>query len=134
MHAHIDSDICMEAKNNECLVEVRQVLEILIEVRHRSRHNDRNHKVGNAVLINRERNDLIWMVCHYQSVKPSGYNAHDIKHSGDVCYRAPLYNTAVVLEEDEVESYDHCYCSDPADREKFVHYVEFFGDLLELEG
>jgi len=58
----------MKAENDEGFIVVRKILQVLVKMSHRGRHNNGNHKVGNAVFVDGKGNDLIRLVRVAESV------------------------------------------------------------------
>ena len=129
VHPHIDPDICVKTEHDEGFVVLLQVLQVLIEVIHRSRHDDGDGEVADALLVDGERNDLVWLVRKVKQPNTRDEKLESMKPSED--------ESLVVFSHENTVSVLNCNeCSkrrsdklEPRNQHQLIHNGELCWDI-----
>ena len=81
VHSHIYPDVSMKTKHDQGFVILFQVLQVLVKVIHGSRHDDGNSEVADALLVDGERDDLVWLIRKVKQPNTSDEKLESMKRS-----------------------------------------------------
>mgnify|MGYP007025668318 CR=1 FL=1 len=99
VHPHVNSNVCMKTKHDKSFVVLFQVLQVLVEVIHGSRHDNGNGEVADTLLVNCERNDLIWLIRKVKQPSTCDEKLESMKTSKDeVLIVFPNQKTVCVID------------------------------------